>query len=103
MHHVSEVIVVDYDPNWPQLFESLRSAVWAVVADIAISIEHVGSTAVPGLTAKPVIDMDVIVPDREVSAAITRLAGLGYEHQGDIGVAWREAFRRPRNSPPHNL
>jgi GrpB-like predicted nucleotidyltransferase (UPF0157 family) len=100
---VSEIIVVDYDPSWPRLFESLRSAVWNAVADIAISIEHVGSTAVPGLAAKPVIDIDVVVPEQEVSVAIARLGTLGYEHRGDLGVPHREAFRRPPGSPPHHL
>jgi GrpB-like predicted nucleotidyltransferase (UPF0157 family) len=103
VHRVSEIIVVDYDPSWPRTFESLRSAVWKAVADIVISIEHVGSTAVPGLAAKPVIDIDVIVPEGDISAGIARLGGLGYEHRGDLGVPQREAFRRPRDSPPHNL
>ena len=103
MHYVSEIIVVDYDPSWPQLFESLRSPVWSALADIAISIEHVGSTAVPGLAAKPVIDIDVVVPEEKVSAGIARLQALGYEHRGDLAVPQREAFRRRPVSPLHNL
>jgi GrpB-like predicted nucleotidyltransferase (UPF0157 family) len=76
------IVVVDYDPEWPRIFEILRAAIWRAVADIAISIEHVGSTAVPGLSAKPVIDIDVVVPEREISTGITRLTTLGYLHQG---------------------
>jgi GrpB-like predicted nucleotidyltransferase (UPF0157 family) len=100
---VGKIIVVDYDPSWPRLFESLRSVVRNAVADIAISIEHVGSTAVPGLAAKPVIDIDVVVPAQAISVGIARLETLGYEHRGDLGVPQREAFRRPPGSPPHNL
>jgi GrpB-like predicted nucleotidyltransferase (UPF0157 family) len=100
---VKHVRVVDYDPGWPALFESLRSSVWQAVADVALSIEHVGSTSVPGLAAKPVIDMDVVVPGAQIAAAIARLARLGYQHQGDLGVPEREAFRSPRGSPRHHL
>ena len=100
---MSQVVVLDYDPEWPRVFETLRSFVWNAVADIAISIEHVGSTSVPGLAAKPVIDIDVVVPDGRVSDGIARLSALGYEHRGDLGVPDREAFFRPPQSPPHHL
>lgn len=98
------VLVVDYDPSWPDKFEELRQTVWSVVHDVALSIEHVGSTAVPGLAAKPIIDMDVIVPSREqVSAAIARLSALGYAHRGNLGIGEREAFTSPVQLPAHNL
>jgi GrpB-like predicted nucleotidyltransferase (UPF0157 family) len=98
------VIVVDYDPAWPARFETLRSRVDLVVRDIAISIEHVGSTSVPGLAAKPVIDMTVVVASQvDVAAAIERLAGLGYRHRGDLGIACREAFHAPTGAPDHRL
>jgi GrpB-like predicted nucleotidyltransferase (UPF0157 family) len=98
------VVVVDYDPTWPDIFEQLRARVWPVVSDIALTIEHVGSTAVPGLAAKPIIDMTVVVPSaREVPLAIARLATLGYEHRGDLGIEGREAFTRPEDLPAHNL
>ena len=96
-------MVVDYDPNWPRLFEGLRTSVWGAVADIAISIEHVGSTAVPGLAAKPVIDIDVVVPEEAINVGIDRLAALGYRHKGDLGISRREAFRSPDGSPRHHL
>jgi GrpB-like predicted nucleotidyltransferase (UPF0157 family) len=98
------VVVVEYDSAWPELFQQLRAPVWSVVRDVALSLEHVGSTAVPGLAAKPIIDMSVIVAsDREVPLAIARLATLGYMHLGTLGIEGREAFRRPDGSPPHNL
>ena len=100
---MNEVIVLDYDPGWPGLFEEIRSSVWAAVSDIAIAIEHVGSTSVPGLAAKPVIDMDVVVAEGDVATGIDRLTGLGYEHRGDLGIPDREAFRQPAGSPRHHL
>jgi GrpB-like predicted nucleotidyltransferase (UPF0157 family) len=98
------VAVVDYDPAWPAYFERLRATVWPVVADVASAIEHVGSTAVPGLAAKPVIDLDVVVPSRtEVPTAVARLTTLGYDHLGDLGIEGREAFRPPDGAPAHHL
>lgn len=99
----SPLIVVDYDSDWPHMFERLRARVWESVRDVAVSIEHVGSTSVPGLAAKPVIDIDVVVAEGDVSIGIARLATLGYSHRGDLGVPQREAFRNPPGSVPHNL
>lgn len=100
---MSKVVVRDYDSRWSQLFEDLRSALWPAVSDIAISIEHVGSTSVPGLAAKPVVDMDIIVAGPDVATGISRLAALGYEHRGDLGIPGREAFIPPPGCPRHHL
>jgi GrpB-like predicted nucleotidyltransferase (UPF0157 family) len=98
------VRVVDYHPSWPEIFEGLRRPVWAAVQDIALGVEHVGSTAVPGLAAKPVIDMDVVVASSDrLSIAIERLGGLGYVHCGNLGIADREAFESPQGLPAHHL
>jgi GrpB-like predicted nucleotidyltransferase (UPF0157 family) len=56
------VTIVEYDPAWPSIFRELSMPVQEALGDLAFAIEHVGSTAVPGLAAKPVIDMDVIIP-----------------------------------------
>ncbi len=96
-------VVVDYDLTWPLAFEELRLRVSAALNDMAISIEHVGSTAVPGLVAKPVIDMDVVVAESDVFKAIECLGKLGYEHRGNLGIPLREAFRPPSGSQPHHL
>jgi GrpB-like predicted nucleotidyltransferase (UPF0157 family) len=101
---MSRVEVVEYDPGWPGLFERVRSYVWPAVRHIALSVEHVGSTAIPGLRAKPVIDACVTVKSREdIPACIESLASLGYVHRGNLGVPDREAFRRPQHLPRHHL
>jgi GrpB-like predicted nucleotidyltransferase (UPF0157 family) len=101
---MNRVVVVDYDPAWPETFDLLRSRIWPAVADLAVAIEHVGSTSVPGLAAKPIIDIDLVVPGtEEIPAVIERLAGVGYEHRGDLGVPGREAFRYMGDLPRHNL
>jgi GrpB-like predicted nucleotidyltransferase (UPF0157 family) len=96
--------VVAYDPRWPGLFRELRDRVDAALAGVAHVTEHVGSTAVPGLDAKPVIDMDVVVPDDAAAgAAVRALAAAGWEHEGDLGIAGREAFRPPAGADYHHL
>jgi GrpB-like predicted nucleotidyltransferase (UPF0157 family) len=98
------ITVVDYDPSWPRTFAAFKARIWPVVRDVALAVEHVGSTAVPGLAAKPVIDIDVVVATlAHVRLAIERLATLGYVHRGDLGVADREAFASPQGSPAHHL
>lgn len=76
---MSGFVVVEYDSSWRLLFEALRFSIWRAAADVAGSIEHVGSTSVPGLAGKPVIDIDVVVPRVHLATAIARLTTLGYE------------------------
>ena len=97
------IVVVDYDPRWSELFEALRARVASALGELALAIEHVGSTSVPGLAAKPIIDMDVVVRGGDVAEGIARLAQLGYRHRGDLGILEREAFEPPAGSPAHHL
>jgi len=98
------VVVVDYDPAWVETFEQLRTRIWPVVCDVATTIEHIGSTAVPGLAAKAIVDISVVVPTpAHVPMAIERLVSLGYLHQGNLGVEGREAFGAPTLLPAHHL
>ncbi|ANB60250.1 MULTISPECIES: GrpB family protein [Bacillales] len=53
--------IVEYNPSWVSMFEIVRNFVTPVLTDIVVAIEHVGSTSVPGLSAKPIIDMHVVV------------------------------------------
>ena len=86
------------------MFLRLRSSLSAALGDVAIAVEHVGSTAVPGLASKPILDVDVVVSSAtEVAQAIRRLGELGYQHVGDQGVTGREAFESPHDSCPHHL
>ena len=101
---MSPIVVVEYDPGWIETFERLRSQIWPVVSDIATAVEHVGSTSVPGLAAKPIVDITVVVPTlADVPAATTRLGTLGYVHCGNLGVEGREAFKARDGMPRHHL
>lgn len=90
--------LVDYDPAWPSLFEGEAGRIREALRDVAIRIEHVGSTAVPGLAAKPVVDIqvsvDVMVPrDRFVAP----LVALGYEFVPDPTDTEHEFFKKEVN------
>jgi GrpB-like predicted nucleotidyltransferase (UPF0157 family) len=98
------LVIKEYDPQWPVLFEELRVKFSDLLGDMVSAIEHVGSTSVPGLAAKPIIDLDVLLASASyLPETIRRLATLGYEHEGDLGIAGREAFRTPPALFAHHL
>jgi GrpB-like predicted nucleotidyltransferase (UPF0157 family) len=97
------IIITPYDPAWPQRFEELAARAVAALSPVAARIEHVGSTSVPGLSAKSVIDLDVVVQPADVTQAMKRLVTIGYVHEGDGGLLGREAFRWPPGEPRHHL
>ena len=97
--------VVDHQDRWSRDFEVIRRHLWPAVSAVAVAVavEHIGSTAVPGLAAKPVIDVDVVVPERRSAGpAVAALESLGYEHRGDQGVPGREAFAGGEGLPEHH-
>lgn len=101
---MDQIVVVDHDPEWSRRFEALRARIWPHVRDVARAVEHVGSTSVPGLAAKPVVDLTIVsLSEADVAVTIQRLAGLGYSHLGDLGIPGREAFRAPEELPRHHL
>ena len=87
------IVVMPYDEKWAQAFLDIKSELDAVLGGLPISIEHVGSTSVQGLAAKPIIDIDVVVRRTDVGAAIKALATIGYEHEGNGGIEDREMFK----------
>jgi GrpB-like predicted nucleotidyltransferase (UPF0157 family) len=97
------IIIVESDPTWPAEFERLRARAAGAVGDVVVAIEHIGSTAVPGLAAKPVIDLVVVVEPQDLQTAVERLVATGYVHQGNLGVEGREAFGAPKGERKHHL
>ena len=88
--------VVGHDPAWAVQFATLARDLSDALAGIeGVQVEHVGSTSVPGLVAKPVLDVDVLVEADQVPAAVAALESVGYVHRGDLGVSDREAFHAP--------
>lgn len=90
--------VVDYDPTWPERFEALRKEYEQAMSAAGVpivAIEHVGSTSVPGLAAKPIIDCDIVVREADVDDASNVLVSLGFTTLGTLGIPQRWAFREP--------
>ena len=89
-----KVIVLPYDRAWKSAFEEIKKEIESVIGDLIIGIEHVGSTSVEGLSAKPVIDIDVVIKDYSVfDDVIDKLGSIGYFHEGNLGIEDREAFK----------
>jgi len=87
--------VVPYRSEWVDLFEQERSSLALALALYPHQIEHIGSTSVPGLHAKPIIDIAVLLDDLScVDQLIEPLAALGYEYQGEYGLPGRRFFTR---------
>lgn len=98
------IIVVDSDPAWPVSFGSIRRDLFAALAAVPlVAIEHVGSTSVPGLAAKPILDIDVIVRRPYVGTASAALERAGYAPLGEMGVPDRWAFRPPQDGIRRNV
>lgn len=90
----AKVIVLPYDEAWKFEFEKIKNEILFAVGDLAVGIEHVGSTSVEGLAAKPCIDIDLVIKDYSVfPTVVKRLADIGYIHEGDLGIKDREAFK----------
>ena len=88
------VVVMSYDEAWKTAFEKIKNEIEAEIGDLVLGIEHVGSTSVEGMSAKPCIDMDVIIKDYSVFDEIVgKLGAIGYIHEGDLGIRNREAFK----------
>lgn len=95
--------IAEYDADWPRQFELIQSRISKAFGPLAVTIEHVGSTSVPGLAAKPIIDLDIAVPGASgIPEGIRLLATIGYEPEGDLGITGREAFSVPEGSYAHH-
>jgi len=93
------VVIIDYDPGWRQLFNAEEVKIEAAINGSEIWIEHIGSTSVTGLIAKPIIDIQLGIKDwvflEEVKPV---LVSLGYQYFGEAGVAGRHYFRKRKDS-----
>ena len=86
------------------MFESIRADLAGALSGVpVVSIEHIGSTAVPGLAAKPIIDVDVVVAADQLDAAVEAMVAAGYDHKGDLGISDRHAFDAPFGEPQRHV
>ena len=90
------VLVVEYDPQWPTRYAEEEAHILEALTERVVAIEHVGSTAVPGLGAKPIIDIMVAIRRLDlVEECIEPLGRLHYEYLGEYGIPDRHYFRKP--------
>ena len=90
-----QVIVVPYDPLWPQAYTLAATEFRAALGSNLLEIHHIGSTSVPGLHAKPIIDLLAVVADlATVDQRVPQMQSLGYESLGEFGISGRRYFRR---------
>jgi GrpB-like predicted nucleotidyltransferase (UPF0157 family) len=96
MDGLPPLVIADYDPAWAEMFAAEREVLAEIFGVFATAIEHVGSTAVPGLAAKPIIDMAVEVYEIQVLAALLGpLEELSYSWDGDTFLPGRHDFHKP--------
>lgn len=90
-----------WNSQWANNFLALKSRLDAVLGSLPVTIEHVGSTSVEGLSAKPIIDIDILVSDlNTLQEVIAKLAAAGFVHRGKLGISGREAFYVPEGFGP---
>ena len=102
----AKVSVLPYDAAWADGFEKIKGEIMDAIGELIVGVEHVGSTAVKGMSAKPCIDLDVVIKDYSVFDDVVRsLAAIGYIHEGDLGIQDREAFKYENKPhlPSHHL
>lgn len=92
------VRVVSYDSQWKDEFLKIKEMIMNCIGDLVLDIEHVGSTAIEDLASKPIIDFNIIMDSYDIFPLIVKkLETVGFEHEGDLGVNDREAFKRKFN------
>jgi GrpB-like predicted nucleotidyltransferase (UPF0157 family) len=98
------VRVVPYTPEWARLFEEEKSRLLAVIGPYVLDIQHVGSTSIPGMAAKPILDIAIAVRNfEEARVCIAPIEQLGYEYRGEFGIPRRHYFTKgePRTHHIH--
>ncbi len=96
----ASIRLVDYDPQWPILYEEEKASILGVIGNFVVDIQHIGSTAVPGLGAKPIIDIMVAIRRLAlVEKCVQPLQTMGYEYLGEYGIPGRHYFRKPPGDP----
>ncbi|MFT4553169.1 MAG: GrpB-like predicted nucleotidyltransferase (UPF0157 family) [Chlamydiales bacterium] len=96
---IGTIEVVDYDPKWKKIFDQEELLLCETLSRVEISCHHFGSTAIPGMSSKPVIDIILEIASIDlISAFIAALEELGYEGLGECGVLGRSFFRRREDS-----
>ncbi|MFW9849955.1 MAG: GrpB family protein [Candidatus Thorarchaeota archaeon] len=96
--------VVPYSEEWPVLFETDAAIIREILGDEVVEIHHIGSTSIPGLVAKPIIDILPVVKDiRRVDKYNQQFIDVGYEPRGEFGLPGRRYFAKGGENRTHHL
>jgi GrpB-like predicted nucleotidyltransferase (UPF0157 family) len=98
------MLIQEYNPQWAANFQAIQKLLRVALVDLPVSIEHIGSTAIPGLAAKPIIDIDIVLQEQTAFDIIKNwLATIGYKHHGNQGIPGREVFKRAATAAVQEL
>jgi GrpB-like predicted nucleotidyltransferase (UPF0157 family) len=96
------MLIQPYNKSWVTDFQTIRSILEETLQQLPVTIEHIGSTAIPGLAAKPIIDIDIVFENAIPFSKIkNKLEALGYYHNGNQGIADRDVFKRAETFATH--
>ena len=99
-----KIKVIEYDQSWPERFKEESNLLREMLGDLAVEVHHIGSTAVPGLAAKPIIDILIEVTDLAALDARNRdMELIGYEPKGEFGIPGRRYFQKGGDSRTHQI
>ena len=90
------MLVVTYNPEWPKHYKQISEKLFDRLHHLIIAIEHIGSTSIKGLAAKPIIDIDIVYQANHFERIKEILESVGYLHHGDQGILGREVFKRSK-------
>lgn len=104
MKAAHKIEIVAYDKHWPALFKEEANRIQKALGDNRVEIHHIGSTSVPDLAAKPVIDiMPVVLDITKVDNANAAMFAIGYEAKGEYGIPFRRYFQKGDSKRTHNV
>lgn len=98
------IIVAEYDPQWASMFETEANLIKEILQENLVEIHHIGSTAVEGLSAKPIIDIMPVVKSLEtVDTVSSKFEEIGYEYLGEFGIKGRRYLRKGGDERTHQI
>lgn len=95
--------IEQYNPNWKTAFGNIKHIIETALGELTLqtNIQHIGSTSIPGLPAKPILDIDIVINNKDLLQEITvRLEKIGYKQKGEQGISGRFAFRQTSDFVP---
>jgi GrpB-like predicted nucleotidyltransferase (UPF0157 family) len=98
------MLIQKYNPSWITDFNNIKNVITEALTNLNVHIEHIGSTSIPNLAAKPIIDIDIIFDTpKDFETIKSRLEKIGYYHNGNQGIPNRDVFKRDKSDAKHEI